>query len=218
MTLLQLRNEVETRADDTSLSDSTLNQWINLSYKDMTGRFEGEWPFLLSTDTQATVAGQAAYALPSDFSKSYDLTVQTAAGSSEADEYAYVPFMDRNISGLAVAFTVNGAQTQFTLHPAPAEAGLNITLEYFAEPADLAADSDLPVMPSRWHEGIVYLTLMRYYQRWREPGMVAHFQELGEQVMTSMIEYYSRWQSAAHPVAFRSIDSFGARQKSVLFR
>lgn len=218
MTFVELRNEVEARADDTSLSDSQINRWINLSYKDMVGRFEGEWPFLLSTDTQNTVANQAAYNLPADFSKSYDLTVQNATTAMVADEYVFVPFMDRNLQGLALAFTINAAQTQFTLHPTPDTAGLTITLEYFAEPLDLVADSDEPVMPNRWHEGIVYFALMRYYQRWREPGMVAHFQELGEQVVQSMIEYYSRWQSAANPIALRSSASFGTRQKSILFR
>lgn len=182
----QLRSQVEERADDNQESTATIESWINQSYYDVLSR--EEWPFLLATNTDVTVANQAAYNLPSDFRKSYDLYVDQ--GGNTPTQYLPAAFDLRNSPALSQKFTIDALNTQYTLHPTPTQAGQTITLTYYAEPDQLNADSDEPVFHARFHEVLINLSLVRYYQRWADPGLTAYHQELAEQFIEEMRRYY----------------------------
>lgn len=148
-------------------------EWVNRAYREVLNSRKN-WRFLYKNLQFSTLAGLQAY-LPTGVGYSdidewvlFSLRVAT----SPAHEIALIPmdwelFRDayqlgslRSQTGIPVFVTIDPANA-LQFFPTPNDA-YTIKGEYLCLPPDLAADTDIPVLPEKFHRLIVYKALMYY--------------------------------------------------------
>lgn len=160
--------------------------WAKSAYEEVLNDQPEAWNFTRETATKQLTAGVGAYSFE-DFAISngvqFDLdTVRYASQSDLSDEahLSKIEFADfRNKYQFGVARTQTGTpaevsidnDTKLVFGPTPANAGW-VSFEYKAMPT-LLSDTDIPVLPSRFHMAIMWRALRHYGLYEAAPEVVA---------------------------------------------
>lgn len=158
MTFRQLLTEFYARGfdylNDNGVGETRAKRWINQSYTDICE--SDDWPFLQSSFSGACPATIA------------DLgTVETVYNSTQNRSMVFVDrrtltetYPDLTLEGFpAYAYITNGT----TVNTYPVSTTDVIKINYWEIPTDLAADSDSPVFPARYHQAIIDYACGRAY-------------------------------------------------------
>lgn len=180
MTLAQLRTELYARGFD-YLDATRSNSLLNFAYQIDICEAE-DWPFL-----EATTTGTAPLSIT-------DIrTIESVVNTTSTEKL--VPMDRRNITddwdtnlatvGTATAYyTTSG--TSVSVYPADTASSLSV--RYWKVPTTLSADSDTPILPTRWHPLIVDAAVVRAYEDADEGGMAQNARGAFDQRLQLMRE------------------------------
>lgn len=172
--VLRELNEVElTNVTSTRGIQSAVTDFINKAQRDIINS-EVEWPFTIQNDSDTTVDGQRLYAFESDAKtlKWSTFTVQETASLPEKrlsyisyDEYLDLYHeSDTNPDGSAEGlpeYVYHTPDNKYGLSPTPDKSTYTIRYAYYATNTDMAANTDTPVIPDRFHD--VIINRAKYY-------------------------------------------------------
>lgn len=158
MNLVELRNEVQVRTEDSSLDSNKIDRWIDQGIKQWAGRFD--WPSLITSYSgDTTTSGTTEYSLQSEVRKVISMRV----GTSETDstEYSYIDYKNKNVSTNGNYYYIIG--NSYGLIPTPSTTGIGIFYKYYEMPSELAEDEH-PPFPEIYHELPVFFALKKYWE------------------------------------------------------
>lgn len=165
MDLKTMRDNLRRRVGNPSagdVPDTILTNVLNRAYSDLTARFK--FHRVRKICQFNTIVGQARYGIPSDCFAV--LRVRDNTNGKRITKIGDTAYSDRSDT---TAQTTNGRPTRYirqrdwiALDPPP-DGAYQIEMFYKAKMADLADDSDTPVIPEQWHEGIVRLGRFYYW-------------------------------------------------------
>ena len=165
---VEITNVTSTRGIQTSVAD-----FVNKAQRDIINS-EVEWPFTVVSQSFTTTAGTAEYARESD-AKTVDFdsfTVQESASNAEKT-LKYISFEEyletRNEadtnpdtgSRALPDYVYETPDTKIGLSPVPDESTYTVRYYYYQTNTDMAANTDTPTIPERFHDVIV--NRARYY-------------------------------------------------------
>ena len=165
---VEITNVTSTRGIQTSVAD-----FVNKAQRDIINS-EVEWPFTVVSQSFTTTAGTAEYARESD-AKTVDFdsfTVQESASNAEKT-LKYISFEEyletRNEadtnpdtgSRAVPEYVYETPDTKVGLSPVPDESTYTVRYYYYQTNTDMAANTDTPTIPERFHDVIV--NRARYY-------------------------------------------------------
>lgn len=151
--LAQLRTEFYARGfaylNDGGAGTTRANQFINQGYQNLME--EADYPF-----DETTATGVAPLTITDLRDVIY---VSTASGALEGREVTAFLGDDPSLSqsGTAAYWYLDGSQLKVW----PADTHTSLTVRYTRVPVDLAADTDTPVVPSRYHLLIIDFAVIR---------------------------------------------------------
>jgi hypothetical protein len=150
MNLGTMRTEVMARGYD-YLSSTRVNQFLNWSYKEICRYMP--WPFL---ETSATGASPLTI---TDLGSVLSVVGSLSDVPLQAVDRRQVLISDDDLNdtGTPEIFWLEGN----VLNVWPGSSTDTVTVQYIKSPADLAADSDTPVIPADYHELIVDGAVLR---------------------------------------------------------
>jgi len=164
MDLKTLRTEIQARTEDSSITSSQIDRWVNLGIKQWATR--SDWLRIVEQDsTETTVAGTAEYDFPDDFKKMFGVRVSASVGGTESDatEYSFINFKNKNVDASGNWYYFN-PEGKVGLIPTPGTTGLTIYMKYYRIPVDLVADEDEPPFDVNYHELLVFFALKKYWE------------------------------------------------------
>lgn len=136
-----------TYLNDSANAQARLKRWINRSYQELVE--EADWEF---------AKGLATGPAPLTVTDMRD--VLSVTGPNGALEESTTASLDDDFdltqSGTAAYWYRDG--TQVKVYPVDAQ---SVTVRYLKTPPDLVASGDTPIVPARYHEIIVDLTVIR---------------------------------------------------------
>lgn len=160
-TLIELRNEVLAHGFDVGqvLTLDDVTRYLNIALRRVARKID----FYAEESSQAfaTVAGTAAYAWPTDLGRMRylrlvdDAVVLTPTRLREVDSSAAS-------TGKPRLYALSGAGVM--LYPTP-DAAYNMMLRYYALPALMVADTDVPAIPEDYHSSLTFYAIQRCYER-----------------------------------------------------
>lgn len=135
----------------TQITDSDIESWIALAELDIARRTKC---LKKHAETDA-VADDGAYALPPDCLVVERVTLDgLKLAKTQLEELDDIHVSDTPGSGVPSYYYIWGDTLH--LYPWPASAGTgNLDIFYVYKPAEMAADVDVPTVPSQYHEDIV---------------------------------------------------------------
>jgi hypothetical protein len=165
---VEITNVTSTRGIQTSVAD-----FINKAQRDIINS-EVEWPFTVVSQSFTTTAGTAEYSRESDAKTvDYDsFTIQESADTAER-KLKYISFdeylerrneADTNPNASARAlpeYVYTTPDNKIGLSPVPDESTYTVRYYYYQTNSDMAANTDTPTVPERFHDVIV--NRARYY-------------------------------------------------------
>ena len=159
---VEITNVTSTRGLQTAVAD-----FINKSQRDIINS-EVEWPFTVANDSDTTVDGQRLYTFETDAKtlKWSTFTVQESASLPERrlDYISYDEYLDKyhesdtNPDGSSEGlpeFVYHTPDDKYGLSPTPDKSTYTIRYAYYTTVSDLAANTDSPSIPDRFHDVIV---------------------------------------------------------------
>lgn len=188
-TFLELTNEVLVRLNEVTLPvtgdgftsvrnvQALAKQAVNNSVRNIlqTGQ---EWPFLKTTITESTVAGQGLYSFPANYSaadwETFYLKKSDTNSPMHLPSITYSDYVQRHrtmddtgpatgISAPSLSYQTN--ESKFGLSPTP-DAVYSVEYVYWYFPADLTEHNDTVVIPDRFKHVVVDGAMM-YMMRFR---------------------------------------------------
>jgi len=165
---VEITNVTSTRGIQTSVAD-----FINKAQRDIINS-EVEWPFTVVNQSFTTTAGTAEYDRESDAKTvDYDsFTIQESADTAER-KLKYISFdeylerrneADTNPDSSARAlseYVYTTPDNKIGLSPVPDKSTYTVRYYYYQTTTDMAANTDNPIIPERFHDVIV--NRARYY-------------------------------------------------------
>ena len=165
---VEITNVTSTRGIQTSVAD-----FINKAQRDIINS-EVEWPFTVVNQSFTTTAGTSEYSRESDAKTvDYDsFTIQESADTSER-KLKYISFdeylerrneADTNPDSSARAlseYVYTTPDNKIGLSPVPDASTYTVRYYYYQTTSDMAANTDTPTVPERFHDVIV--NRARYY-------------------------------------------------------
>jgi hypothetical protein len=165
---VEITNVTSTRGIQTSVAD-----FINKAQRDIINS-EVEWPFTVVSQSFTTTAGTAEYARESD-AKTVDFdsfTIQESASTAERTlKYlSFEEYLERrneadtnpDTGSRAVPdYVYSTPDSKIGLSPVPDESTYTVRYYYYQTNSDMAANTDTPTIPERFHDVIV--NRARYY-------------------------------------------------------
>ena len=165
---VEITNVTSTRGIQTSVAD-----FINKAQRDIINS-EVEWPFTVVNQSFTTTAGTAEYSRESDAKTvDYDsFTIQESADTAER-KLKYISFdeyLERrneadtnpNASARALSeYVYTTPDNKIGLSPVPDASTYTVRYYYYQTTSDMAANTDNPTIPERFHDVIV--NRARYY-------------------------------------------------------
>lgn len=165
---VEITNVTSTRGIQTSVAD-----FINKAQRDIINS-EVEWPFTVVNQSFTTTAGTAEYSRESDAKTvDYDsFTIQESADTAER-KLKYISFdeylerrneADTNPDSSARAlseYVYTTPDNKIGLSPVPDKSTYTVRYYYYQTTSDMAANTDTPTIPERFHDVIV--NRARYY-------------------------------------------------------
>lgn len=176
MNRAELRDEVYDRigsdSNDAAYPTSTIDRQINSAIHFIEA--EHDCPWLGATTTFPTVAGQAAYPVPTDWGKTFSLRVDRFEPFARYDiDDLDERWTSATSTGQPVEWAVWAEQIE--LRPIPDSVYTVIHRYYKVEP-DLMSDTDTPLMPARFHTVVAEVATWLALRRDREdPRAVGAF-------------------------------------------
>lgn len=181
--VLRELNEVElTNVTSTRGIQSAVTDFINKAQRDIINS-EVEWPFTVQNESDTTVDGQRLYDFPANLDsdghthdtktvKWKTFTIQETASLPEKrlsyisyDEYLDLYHeSDTNPDGSAEGlpeYVYHTPDNKYGLSPTPDKSTYTIRYAYYATNTDMAANTDTPVIPDRFHD--VIINRAKYY-------------------------------------------------------
>jgi len=167
-------NEVEiTNVSSTRGVQSSVKDFINKAQRDIINS-EVEWPFTVVNQSFTTTAGTSEYSRESDAKTvDYDsFTIQESADTAER-KLKYISFdeyLERrneadtnpNASARALSeYVYTTPDNKIGLSPVPDKDTYTVRYYYYQTTSDMAANTDTPTVPERFHDVIV--NRARYY-------------------------------------------------------
>jgi hypothetical protein len=148
----------------TIIPNTRYNLWINNAEVEIASAFQffqtEKWVY------RSTVVGSASYALPSDCLAIYSLRDATNKRKIIRTGYRKLDNVDFTLSQTPTHYLRYGSNIQ--LYPTPSSI-ITIQLRHCVNLTALSADSDVPTLPTPWHEAIL---LGSEYRGWRAIGEV----------------------------------------------
>ncbi len=165
---VEITNVTSTRGIQTSVAD-----FINKAQRDIINS-EVEWPFTVVNQSFTTTAGTSEYDRESDAKTvDYDsFTIQESADTAER-KLKYISFdeylekrneADTNPDSSARAlseYVYTTPDNKIGLSPVPDKSTYTVRYYYYQTTTDMAANTDTPIIPERFHDVIV--NRARYY-------------------------------------------------------
>ena len=165
---VEITNVTSTRGIQTSIAD-----FINKAQRDIINS-EVEWPFTVVNQSFTTTAGTSEYSRESDAKTvDYDsFTIQESADTAER-KLKYISFdeyLERrneadtnpNASARALSeYVYTTPDNKIGLSPVPDKDTYTVRYYYYQTTTDMAANTDTPIIPERFHDVIV--NRARYY-------------------------------------------------------
>lgn len=178
-----LRLEVASRGFDYLLTDNAgeqrLKRWVNLAYTEVCE--QDDWPFLRTTTT-----GTAPLSV-TDLGSIANIRNSTLDTEMEyRDERDLIDlFGDLTTTGDARFYYLTDEDT-IAVYPADTTSTLKVT--YFKVPTELSADSDTPLLPSRYHMAIVEYAVAHAYKDNDNPQAAQFARQEGDRLVQMMRE------------------------------
>lgn len=158
MTLAQIQAAVQAKGYGTDTAAQQLI-FINEIYRKVHSK--ERWPFLEAQDkTLVTVTGTPNYTLPFNNWRNLDAVRIEIAATQQYNNLSYkgvqdfrdLEHIDRDVTSPAY-WTFYANQLHFYPNP---DAAYTVTIDYIIEPPDLAAGSDIPIIPLPYHDILVW--------------------------------------------------------------
>lgn len=152
MTLTQmrtaLRNRIGNPSTDGFYTDAQLTDLINEGMHFVSSM--DDWPWLQTSETINTTAGDGSYAPAADWVRTKQLFIQ------ESEPFVLISLAEANDYGLRQGQpdTYHIYDEELLLRPVPSGV-FAVIHQYIKKETDLSADGDSPVMPSMFHFAIV---------------------------------------------------------------
>ena len=178
-----LRLEVASRGFDYLLTDNAgeqrLKRWVNLAYTEVCE--QDDWPFLrASTTGSAPLSISDLGSISNVRNSSLDLAMEYR------DERDLIDlFGDLTVTGDARWYYLTSEST-IAVFPADASSTLKVT--YWKVPSELSADSDTPLLPSRYHMAIVEYAVAHAYKDNDNPQAAQVARQEGDRLVQMMRE------------------------------
>lgn len=192
MNLSQLQAAVQAKGYATDTAAQQI-LFINEVYREVTG--EMRWPFLEAQDsTLVTTAGVNAYTLPMANWRNLDAVrlqitgIQQYVNLQYEDPQAFrdMENVDRD-TATPVFWTFYANQLHFYPYP---DSAYTVVIDYILEPADLAASTDVPVLPLPYHDILVWGAVENLAYRERDWLGRQFAQGKKEELLRRMTEEY----------------------------
>ena len=161
MTLGTLRTQCLGHQFSSNQYSTYCDEAINEAQADLAQ--EIEFRALFDVETVTTVAGTITYTLPTDYMRSYSLE-----DTEENQELVFYPVGDYDLldqdfsSGRPSVYTIDRGNIR--LYPTP-DAVYSLDFRHYRSPATLAADADIPEIPTRYHKLLRMYALARLFER-----------------------------------------------------
>lgn len=140
--------------------DTDLGEYINEGYRDLAGRYAHHQTRKRCTFT--TIRGQAKYQLPPDLASV--LRLRDTTHGRKIWKSGDRKIADQRVPKLEFWPRYYTRYRHYVeLVPTPNQDGYIIEVFYIAIPAVLQADTDVPVLPETWHQGIVLRARWYYF-------------------------------------------------------
>lgn len=150
-----IRDNLGALSTDPYFTDAMLTNFINKSLRKIDSEFE--WPWNQKTGTLSTVNGQSYITLPADWAKTRALTINDNE-SFEPVSLVELRSAGTTGSGQPDLFAIEDDRLYLT--PTP-NAVFTITHDYTTFEPGLSGNSDVPRLPTSYHDAIIDLAL--YY-------------------------------------------------------
>jgi hypothetical protein len=159
-----------------------LVDWTNDAWRDIQTAHQ-DWDWMRTSTSFATVQAQATYPLGSGagtcgvtaatfgmWARNTGRSYVTSVGTNSEAMLDFLPYDAwRNTYQFGATRAAYSRPVEFSiapdrsicLGPVPIS-GYTITLDYFTAPSDMAADADIPALPTQYHMAIVYRAMMFY--------------------------------------------------------
>lgn len=158
--------------------------WVNTAWQDIQNR-EDTWQWMRASFSQALTIGQNSYTASglgvSNFAMWYPDSVKLYL-TTTADEspLTYIPY-DDFYNSYMLGTIPTGRPSYFSIkpnkslifYPTP-DAAYTVRGDYYTGPTTLAADADIPAMPTRFHD-LVWYGAMRKYAMFEAANEVYQF-------------------------------------------
>lgn len=197
MNLGTMRTAVYTRiglpSTDTFYPSTVVNDFLNEALQAINN--EEYWPWTQATATISTVAGTAAYAVPTDWKATKQLFISgfTPLALSNLADVDYV-----TQQGQPVAYVVFG--DQIILSPTP-DGVYTVTHQYQKMEPTLTLDSDTPLMPAEFHYAIVAFAAHLAHMR---SGEVDYYRGNITGKAAAALQEYNQWLARMRDARRRS--------------
>lgn len=141
----QVYRGVGIRTDDPIATKQSIIDALNDAQQRLA--MEWDWPWLQASTTFNSVAGQATYATPADWSSTRRIT------TPNGDDLVYIDAgqqedLDRLVTGCPESYAIDN--DQIVLAPVPVSV-LTYTHHYIRAVSDLVVDGDTSVFPAQYH-------------------------------------------------------------------
>lgn len=181
MQLIDMRTEVLACGFDQNLfGASRITQYLNNAYFNTVRRVS----YYIDEAAQdlSTVPGTATFALPSDFAKIRSLHRTDLGRELESVELRDI---DRSIitSGEPYAYAQDGVNLH--LYPTPDQV-YPLELRYWKIPAALSADTDVPTIPSDYHNILIYSACAEGYRAEDDHATAQQWQALYDRGLSQL--------------------------------
>lgn len=162
----QLREWVreQTLLETDDIPNELLNDWLDQAIYEIASRFD--WPWTASSFTIDTVAGQAAYDIPSDVGR-IEIIVDTDARRALTEESAsaiWRRYGGLPPSGTPTCFYVWGSTLNLVPTPSATETDA-YTAYHYGAPALMTDDTDTPPFDARFHRVTAFYAMGLAWER-----------------------------------------------------
>lgn len=189
-TLSEIRSNVlSLLGKNDATTSNRVTKWINFAQDDFTLR--ELWPFREKTGTLATVASTQEYDLSTNFSDIDEQNIiSVAIQGTNASKLIYWPynqlrqdFPDFDQEGAGVPTRYYLKEGKIGLWPVP-NGVYTIAIDYYKLPTELSADSDQPIIPVNYREGLVHYALSMEHDFNTDPDLAIKEMNRYEQKVT----------------------------------
>lgn len=186
MTLAQIKTRVGDIIN-TTVSDSTLTNWINDSLYRAIG--DADWEFMHATAT-ATLTTANDYTISTAFSVSDLDKVLSVRDITNDQEYTFVPYeqYDDMLARGGYEYTISPDSA--TLSLARVSSGATVQMDYYKTITELSASADTPPFNVKFQQLLVWGAIAQYYRSIEEIPEAVHYEGLFNNMRVDMFSYY----------------------------